>query len=126
MVIVLKSIKKIFFFSSRRRHTRLVSDWSSDVCSSDLAAIAASSGTGADTRTDDACPRRVAVGDRGCGRGATRPPPTVLICTAERAIGPGYVLLKQHRKARHTSVPPNHSQATINIAHASLADPSRR
>src|ERR1019366_9299207 len=26
----------ICFFSSRRRHTRLVSDWSSDVCSSDL------------------------------------------------------------------------------------------
>ena len=26
-----------FFFSSRRRHTRLVRDWSSDVCSSDLA-----------------------------------------------------------------------------------------
>src|SRR5215213_9752641 len=26
-----------FFFSSRRRHTSLVSDWSSDVCSSDLA-----------------------------------------------------------------------------------------
>src|SRR5437016_6996940 len=25
-----------FFFSSRRRHTRLVSDWSSDVCFSDL------------------------------------------------------------------------------------------
>src|SRR5438093_1793713 len=25
-----------FFFSSRRRHTILVSDWSSDVCSSDL------------------------------------------------------------------------------------------
>src|SRR5262249_59055292 len=24
------------FFPSRRRHTRLVSDWSSDVCSSDL------------------------------------------------------------------------------------------
>src|SRR5262249_56857740 len=28
-----------FFFSSRRRHTRLVSDWSSDVCSSDLASV---------------------------------------------------------------------------------------
>src|SRR6266480_6658311 len=27
----------IFFFSSRRRHTRLTCDWSSDVCSSDLA-----------------------------------------------------------------------------------------
>src|SRR6266480_5446672 len=27
----------MFFFSSRRRHTRLTCDWSSDVCSSDLA-----------------------------------------------------------------------------------------
>src|SRR5438874_3072995 len=26
----------IFFFSSRRRHTRSLRDWSSDVCSSDL------------------------------------------------------------------------------------------
>src|SRR6266487_3229612 len=26
----------IFFFSSRRRHTRWTGDWSSDVCSSDL------------------------------------------------------------------------------------------
>src|SRR5437763_4558825 len=25
-----------FFFSSRRRHTRYIGDWSSDVCSSDL------------------------------------------------------------------------------------------
>src|SRR5262245_63933366 len=28
----------LFFFSSRRRHTRCLSDWSSDVCSSDLGA----------------------------------------------------------------------------------------
>src|SRR5690242_12470874 len=28
-----------FFFSSRRRHTRLTCDWSSDVCSSDLTAV---------------------------------------------------------------------------------------
>src|SRR5256885_499394 len=28
---------RVFFFSSRRRHTRLQGDWSSDVCSSDLA-----------------------------------------------------------------------------------------
>src|SRR5207249_5197499 len=28
-----------FFFSSRRRHTRSKRDWSSDVCSSDLAMI---------------------------------------------------------------------------------------
>src|SRR5256885_10823866 len=30
------NISNIFFFSSRRRHTRLQGDWSSDVCSSDL------------------------------------------------------------------------------------------
>src|ERR671936_789674 len=30
------SLLFIFFFSSRRRHTRLQGDWSSDVCSSDL------------------------------------------------------------------------------------------
>src|SRR5205807_4781969 len=29
-------LKCFFFFSSRRRHTRLQGDWSSDVCSSDL------------------------------------------------------------------------------------------
>src|SRR2546422_2666229 len=28
-----------FFFSSRRRHTRCSRDWSSDVCSSDLAKV---------------------------------------------------------------------------------------
>src|SRR2546426_2488394 len=30
--------RRFFFFSSRRRHTRLQGDWSSDVCSSDLEA----------------------------------------------------------------------------------------
>src|SRR3989338_2162898 len=29
-------VKMIFFFASRRRHTRWNCDWSSDVCSSDL------------------------------------------------------------------------------------------
>src|SRR6266480_4581314 len=29
-------VASLFFFSSRRRHTRLTCDWSSDVCSSDL------------------------------------------------------------------------------------------
>src|SRR2546429_7376098 len=35
----------IFFFSSRRRHTRCSRDWSSDVCSSDLVLIARRAGT---------------------------------------------------------------------------------
>src|SRR5437762_10058304 len=45
-------LRSLFFFSSRRRHTRYIGDWSSDVCSSDL--------------SDDACfVRRSATGDRG-------------------------------------------------------------
>src|SRR5205814_6137985 len=35
-VIMYIYISFFFFFSSRRRHTRCLSDWSSDVCSSDL------------------------------------------------------------------------------------------
>src|SRR5260221_9150385 len=30
------TLHSLFFFSSRRRHTRSLCDWSSDVCSSDL------------------------------------------------------------------------------------------
>src|SRR5207247_3933945 len=33
---ICKVHKKGFFFSSRRRHTRSIRDWASDVCSSDL------------------------------------------------------------------------------------------
>src|SRR5260221_9661046 len=33
---VLLCVFLFFFFSSRRRHTRSLCDWSSDVCSSDL------------------------------------------------------------------------------------------
>src|SRR5256885_10828505 len=43
----------VFFFSSRRRHTRLQGDWSSDVCSSDLAIESA-------VRGELYCPPRVA------------------------------------------------------------------
>src|SRR5690606_41016793 len=31
-----EAVRGVFFFSSRRRHTRFSRDWSSDVCSSDL------------------------------------------------------------------------------------------
>src|SRR2546429_5230556 len=34
--VSMESCWLIFFFSSRRRHTRCSRDWSSDVCSSDL------------------------------------------------------------------------------------------
>src|SRR5699024_11225519 len=34
--LVVALVFRVFFFSSRRRHTRSKRDWSSDVCSSDL------------------------------------------------------------------------------------------
>src|SRR3989449_6275543 len=40
-----------FFFSSRRRHTRCSRDWSSDVCSSDLAHLNISGVSGLATKT---------------------------------------------------------------------------
>src|SRR5690349_24901089 len=40
-----------FFFSSRRRHTRSLRDWSSDVCSSDLAAGRGTAGSTRSHRT---------------------------------------------------------------------------
>src|SRR5256885_17250564 len=36
MYVMRSCVTCYFFFSSRRRHTRLQGDWSSDVCSSDL------------------------------------------------------------------------------------------
>src|SRR4051794_41800760 len=33
---MVSAVDAVFFFSSRRRHTRWTGDWSSDVCSSDL------------------------------------------------------------------------------------------
>src|SRR5699024_685308 len=41
---VLCPVRRFFFFSSRRRHTRSKRDWSSDVCSSDLNHLASSLG----------------------------------------------------------------------------------
>src|SRR5262249_56372035 len=56
------------FFSSRRRHTRLVSDWSSDVCSSDLLTgvafrrgVGGKGGMPADSRPDEHGPRQLRV-----------------------------------------------------------------
>src|SRR5690349_23658995 len=40
-----ETLRSFFFFSSRRRHTRSLRDWSSDVCSSDLRSAPASGAT---------------------------------------------------------------------------------
>src|SRR5690606_40245559 len=39
VLLVIATLIFLFFFSSRRRHTRFSRDWSSDVCSSDLHAV---------------------------------------------------------------------------------------
>src|SRR5207248_4711952 len=49
---------RLFFFSSRRRHTRSYGDWSSDVCSSDLVADCAEAAPGRRVR---ARKRRIAT-----------------------------------------------------------------
>src|SRR5947207_10601733 len=56
-----------FFFSSRRRHTRSLYDWSSDVCSSDLARAAHSSQRPprAAARTSERAPTGRSAGERG-------------------------------------------------------------
>src|SRR6266542_1314718 len=66
----------VFFFSSRRRHTRCYRDWSSDVCSSDLAPPAPSDCAvwhpRADRRWQGRTRRRRNVQarqGRGCGQG---------------------------------------------------------
>src|SRR5256885_11215512 len=56
----------IFFFSSRRRHTRLQGDWSSDVCSSDLSTWRRGSTTCGCPREGGSGPSlRVPVGEGG-------------------------------------------------------------
>src|SRR5262249_57686029 len=64
------SLVVVFFFSSRRRHTRLVSDWSSDVCSSDLGS-ARGAGAAGGRRAAGAGDGQVLVVRAG-GRGRTR------------------------------------------------------
>src|SRR2546422_4263595 len=70
----------VFFFSSRRRHTRCSRDWSSDVCSSDLAAGRLAEGADGD---DDG--GRGGAGDCGGHRGVS--PPLCRRDRRERSLG---------------------------------------
>src|SRR5690606_41805118 len=65
----------LFFFSSRRRHTRFSRDWSSDVCSSDLPRRAPGLRTGAEAGAGHprgATAFRAALGAREIGRASCR------------------------------------------------------
>src|ERR1039457_7336339 len=76
-----------FFFSSRRRHTRLQGDWSSDVCSSDLLTLV--------------CPRTH----------ARRPPPVSQTCAKVRS----HRSLRQRFNAR--PLLPDRKSTRLNSSH---------
>src|SRR2546430_9757869 len=64
----------VFFFSSRRRHTRFDCDWSSDVCSSDLIEISLNPELGSIVEREfqrqpevATLPRSPAIGSLDCG-----------------------------------------------------------
>src|SRR6267142_986617 len=76
-----------FFFSSRRRHTMLTCDWSSDVCSSDLTCSRPPG------RERDSCARKTSR----CGRRPRRP---------SRALPPTRALHPPGRRAPARSAPP--------------------
>src|SRR5439155_19057351 len=88
----------LFFFSSRRRHTRWPRDWSSDVCSSDLPRmLKASTGNGGDlvplaALAGEAGSTRL-IGARGSppGRTGETPvaPPSSSARSEERRVGKG-------------------------------------
>src|SRR5205814_5855947 len=70
-----------FFFSSRRRHTRCLSDWSSDVCSSDLVACST-------VITALASLQSSGSGKRSRGRGTSTQPSCMRIARSEeRRVG---------------------------------------
>src|SRR6266436_7125941 len=63
-------IRCFFFFSSRRRHTRCSRDWSSDVCSSDLAMLSPAALSILTTTFDEGRERNIALGIWGAVSGS--------------------------------------------------------
>src|SRR5262245_63379887 len=103
-----------FFFSSRRRHTRCLSDWSSDVCSSDLRGRASRPwpAPGAHSRQPSPCSSRRShrarpphrrVGRRAAPGAATRAPRRQIgraSCRerVERSVGGGVVEKRERER----------------------------
>src|SRR5256885_8144164 len=95
MVLDERAGERVFFFSSRRRHTRLQGDWSSDVCSSDLGLVMHVDGTPAeiaavlrdlkDQEEQAAAPKR----KRGVKAGPVQLPDLIgaLVRSEERRVG---------------------------------------
>src|SRR5207247_3810303 len=92
-----------FFFSSRRRHTRSTRDWSSDVCSSDLAHA---------RFFDPAWSKNLACADAPCaGTGRSRDRPR----SEERRVG---------KECRARGAPDDEEEKGQNVSQ--IGGPSRR
>src|SRR6266576_4861814 len=74
------NVSFVFFFSGRRRHTRSLRDWSSDVCSSDL---------GEDTLTDTKVRRTWQIGSERVRIGGRHWPGTLQTILLRAAEGLG-------------------------------------
>src|SRR6266496_5857732 len=79
-----------FFFSSRRRHTRSLRDWSSDVCSSDLLAAGGTLALNQYLERDvDA--RMERTKRRPLPEGRLKPPEALLFASALASLGVAYL-----------------------------------
>src|SRR5690606_39863402 len=84
-----------FFFSSRRRHTRFSRDWSSDVCSSDLAGSAGTVFGGGPAAALAAAAAAEAVGGVNCSNSEA----AGSACTLTGAgAGPAAVVRSEERR----------------------------
>src|SRR3712207_9193884 len=110
--------KCYFFFSSRRRHTRYWRDWSSDVCSSDLAGGRGRPQRQADpqpARHHPPAPGRADRGDQGedHGGGQRRPEIGRASCRERAKISVVAVSLK--KKTPRLQPPPLYTYTRVTI-----------
>src|SRR5699024_11438983 len=79
--------KLLVFFSSRRRHTRSKRDWSSDVCSSDLASWASAVRPAPDDRLTIAPPPLSRMAGISCFIARKTPVRLTAMRSEERRVG---------------------------------------
>src|SRR5436189_1023190 len=91
-----------FFFSSRRRHTRYIGDWSSDVCSSDLQELLREYTAWVFTLTADSDQAPTFLGleqELATLPGIYAPPTGCLLLAMQDGLPAGCIALKGDRKS---------------------------
>src|SRR5438034_3439125 len=88
-----------FFFSSRRRHTRSLCDWSSDVCSSDLHRFHLVCRAARGDRAGECAPR---ARSRGAARSAAGDRKSTRLNSSHTVISYAVFCLKKKKKKKNT------------------------